>query len=89
MECEPCSYSYQIKDLKPEHDLYNIPNFFAILSLGILNKRILTSLTSWREGASLALAGHPSSDGVTIKMPFRVDVLHQPTLYLIFSYWVG
>ena len=26
------------------------------------------SLTSWREGPSLALFGHPSSDGVTIKM---------------------
>ena len=27
-----------------------------------------TSLTSWAEGASLALVGHPSSDGVTIKI---------------------
>ena len=34
------------------------------------------SLTSWGEGASLALVGHPSSDGVT--------ALH-PT----FSYWAG
>ena len=34
------------------------------------------NLTSWGEGASLALAGHPSSDGVLIKMPYRVDVLH-------------
>ena len=34
------------------------------------------SLTSWGEGASLALVGHPSSDGVTIKMPYGVDVLH-------------
>ena len=30
---------------------------------------------SWGEGASLALVGHPSSDGVTIKMPCRVNVL--------------
>ena len=28
------------------------------------------------EGASLALVGHPSSDGVSIKMPYGVDVLH-------------
>ena len=28
------------------------------------------------EGASLALVGHPSRDGVTIKMPYVVDVLH-------------
>ena len=34
------------------------------------------SLASWGEGASLALVGHPSSDGITIKMPYGVDVLH-------------
>ena len=37
-----------------------------------------TSLTSRGEGTSLALVGYPSSDGVTIKMPSGVDVLHQP-----------
>ena len=47
------------------------------------------SLTSWREGASLALVGHPSSDGITIKMPYGVDVLHWPASHPIFSYWVG
>ena len=31
------------------------------------------SLTSWGEGVSLALVGHPSSDGVTIKMPYPRD----------------
>ena len=41
------------------------------------------------EGASLALDGHPSSDAVTIKMPYGVDVLHQPASHPIFSYWVG
>ena len=46
------------------------------------------SLTSWGEGASLALVGHPSSD-VTIKMPNGVDVLHRPALHPISSYWVG
>ena len=35
------------------------------------------SLTSWGEGVSLALVGHPSSDGVTIKMPYGVDVFDQ------------
>ena len=34
-------------------------------------------LTSWGEGASLALVGHPSSDGITIKMPYGVDVIDQ------------
>ena len=34
--------------------------------------------------------GHPSSDGVTIKMPYGVDVLlHRPASHPIFSYWVG
>ena len=41
------------------------------------------------KGASLGLLGQPSSDGVTIKMSYGVDVLHQPALYPIFSYWVG
>ena len=31
----------------------------------------------------------PSSDGVTMKMPYGVDVLHRPALHPIFSYWVG
>ena len=46
-------------------------------------------LTSWGEGASLALVGDPSSDVVTIKMFYGVDVLHQPSSHPIFSYWVG
>ena len=36
-----------------------------------------------RRCVSLALVGHPSSDGVTIKMPYGVDVLHQPALHPI------
>ena len=40
------------------------------------------------EGASLALVGHPSSDGVTIKMLYGVDILYRPALHPIFSYWV-
>ena len=42
-------------------------------------------LTSWREGASLALVGDPSSDGIMIKMPYGVDVLQQPASHPIFS----
>ena len=37
------------------------------------------NLTSWGEGASLTLVGHPSIDVVTIKIPYGVNVLsHQP-----------
>ena len=50
---------------------------------GLVSSRV--SLTSWR-GASLALVGHPSSDGVTIKIPYGVDVLlHQPASHPIFT----
>ena len=35
------------------------------------------SLTSWGEGASLALVGHPSSDSGMIKMSYGVHVLHR------------
>ena len=44
------------------------------------------SLKSWGEGASSALFGHPSSDGVTIKMLYGADFLHQPASHSIFSY---
>ena len=27
------------------------------------------------------MVGHPSSDGVAIKMPYGVDVLHEPALH--------
>ena len=47
------------------------------------------SLTSGGEGASLALVCHPSSDGITIKMPYVVDFLHRPASHPFFSYWVG
>ena len=48
------------------------------------------SVLSQGEKASLTLVGHPSSDGVTIKIPYRADVLlHQPALQPIFSYWIG
>ena len=41
------------------------------------------SFTSWGEGVSL------TCDGVTIKIPYGADVvLHWPTLYPMFSYWV-
>ena len=50
---------------------------------GLVSSRV--SLTSWR-GASLALVGHPSSDGVTIKIPYGVNVLlHQPASHPIFT----
>ena len=39
------------------------------------------NLTSWGESASLALVGHPSSDGVTIKLPYGVDVYYIDQLH--------
>ena len=35
------------------------------------------SLTSWGEGASLVLVGHPSSAASAIEIPYGVDVLHR------------
>ena len=59
------------------------------ISLRHWNTGLVSSLTSWGEVASLALVGSPSSDSVTIKMPYGVDVLHQPASHPIFFYWVG
>ena len=63
---------------------YMLPRFW---NTGLVSSR--ASLTSRGEGASLALVGLLSSDGVTIKMPYGVDALHRPALHPIFSYWVG
>ena len=54
---------------------------------GLVSSRV--SLTSRGEGAFLALVGHPSNDGVTIKIPHAVNVLlYRPASHPIFSYWV-
>ena len=53
--------------------------FYVFKSVKIENTGLVSSrasLTSWGEGASLALVGHPSSDGVAIKIAYGVDVLH-------------
>ena len=58
------------------------------LNAGLVSSGV--SLTSWGKGTTLALVGHPSSDGITIKMPFWIDVfLHRLASNNIFSYWVG
>ena len=50
----------------------------------------VVSRTSWRDGALLALVGHPCSDGIMMKLPYGVDVLlHLPALPPIFFYRVG
>ena len=37
-----------------------------------------------------SLGWHPSSDGVTMKIPYEVDVLlHWLDSHLVFSYWIG
>ena len=54
---------------------------------GLVSSR--ANLTSWGEDTTLALVGHPYSNGVIIKMPYRVDVLlHRPVLHPIFSYFL-
>ena len=47
------------------------------------------SRISWGESASLAVVGHSSSDGVTKKIPYVVDVLqHCPASHPIYSFCV-
>ena len=72
---------------------HHIPRVFNMLGLEDRNTALVSSgvsLTSWGEGASLALVGHPSSDAITIKIAYGVDVLlRRPASLPIFSYWVG
>ena len=79
------------------HDIYDLILYKTLYNAYLLSLPRLwntglvssgVSLNSWG-GASLALVGHPSSDGITIKMPYGVDVLHGPASHPIFSYWVG
>ena len=70
----------------------SVPPFSESIGVRLWNTGLVSSgasLTSWQEGASLALAGKPSSDGVMIKIPYGVDVWHRPVSQPIFSYWVG
>ena len=75
---------------------HNFRDSFSIKIISSPNFHLYTGLvssgasfTSGGEGASLALVDHPSSDGITIKMPYGVDVLHRPASHPIFFYWVG
>ena len=49
-------------------------------------------VTFWKNPWDIEILGWctagPSSDGVTIRMPYGVDVLHRPALHPVFSYWV-
>ena len=57
------------------------------LKTGLVSSGI--SLTSWGEGVSLALVGHPFSYSITIKIPYGVDILlHRLASHPIFSYSV-
>ena len=54
------------------------------------NTGLVSSPTSWGEYGSLALVDHPSSDGVTIKIFYGVDVLLNRTAMLPnYSYCTG
>ena len=68
--------------------LQTLGNFNAILLRDFWNTGLVSSgdiLTSWGEGTSSALVGHPFSNGITKKMPYGEDVAS----HCIFSYWVG
>ena len=60
------------------------------LSLRLINTMSVSSKVSsasWGQGTYLALANHPSIDGVTIEIPYCVDILlHLPFLHPLFSY---
>ena len=56
---------------------------------GLERRTLVVTVISLDAYPFLALVGHPSSDRVTIKMPYGVDALHRPASHPIFSYWVG
>ena len=68
------SILYIIKKVYIYCCMYSVPHSITprLWNTGLVSRG--ASLTSWTEGSSLAMVGHPSSDGVSIKMPYRVDV---------------
>ena len=70
------SYIYLLlKHLQPKATFSMNISFFCVLDFevtGLVSSRV--NLNSLGEGASTALVGFPSSDGVTIKIPFGVDL---------------
>ena len=82
-----CYKTWWCQDKKQERPLnYVICSSQRHWNTGLLSSR--ASLTSWGQVASLALVGDRSSDGVSIKMPYGVDVLYRPASHPIFSYWL-
>ena len=58
-----------------------------VVKIGLVSSG--ANLNSCGECASLAMVGHTSSDGITIKMPYGLDILNQHALHPLFSYWDG
>ena len=76
-----------LEPLAHHQNVAGLSLFYRYWNAGLVSSG--ASLTSWGEVDSLALVGHPSSDGVTIRVHYGVDVLlHRPALDPIFSYWV-
>ena len=82
-------YQQAVKSTRTRTDIEHTECFHPLRlgNIGLVSSRDI--LTSWGQGASLALVGHPCSGGIVIQMPYGVDVLHQPASHPIFSYWVG
>ena len=69
------------KQFQGRHHQY--PNRVYVQNSGLVSSGV--NLISWGEVAYLALVGHFSSDGVTIKIPYWVYVLQQwPALHPVF-----
>ena len=81
-----CDVISAILHLDPQ--LIEVYLFPRLRNTVLVSNRV--TLTSRGEGASLALISHLSSNGVTINMPYGLDVLlHWPASHHIFFQWVG
>ena len=68
-----------------EHGSYLLPRDIEIMGWCPVG-----SVLPHGDGASLALVGHLSSDGITIKISYGIDIfVHRPASHPIVSYWVG
>ena len=87
--CHFVFFGWQIMKNQRQIKIYFRCNWIlAVKIIGLVSSGV--SLTSRGEDASLALVSHHSSNGITIKIPYGVDVLlHRSASHPIFSYLVG
>ena len=80
------SRSTKLKDIPPWNIILAVWGKPDSIQIQFNSNSSRATLTSWGEGPSLALVANPSSDSVTIKMFYGIDVSHWPASHPVFPW---